>query len=168
MTARAHELLPGPDERKRLEIPHPRPYVHRRHVEAADLGEVLGHVSNVRYVSWLDEAAEAHAASVGFARRTMLDQSMMWFVARHEIDYLAETWLGDELHVYTWVEDFTRVKSWRAYVLFRLADDTVVARARTLWVLVDLTTRRPKRIAPDLISKFEPLQSAAPIASSAQ
>lgn len=147
----------APREPASLGVSHPRPFVRARTVTPVDLGEVLGHVSNVRYVAWLDEAAEAHASHVGCSRKVMLDGSMMWFVARHEIDYVAETWLDDELRIYTWVEDFSRVKSWRSYVIHRPADNVIVARARTLWVLVDLVTRRPKRIPPDMAARFDPL-----------
>lgn len=168
MTRPAHNFDPGPETRNRLGIPHPRPFVHTRRVGASDLGEVLGHVSNVRYVGWLDEAAEAHATRVGCSRRTLLDQSVMWFVARHEIDYLAETWLDDELRIFTWVDDFTRIKSWRSYVVYRPTDDVIVARARTLWVLVDLTTRRPTRIGSEFVDRFEPLDSLSPTVRSDQ
>ena len=38
----------------------------------------------------------------------MLVDEQLWFVARHEIDYLSEVWPGDDLVVATWVRDFRR------------------------------------------------------------
>jgi acyl-CoA thioester hydrolase len=87
----------------------------------------------------------------------------MWFVARHEIDYLAECWRGDELVIATWVRDFKRVKSWRDFAIMRPGDGTLVCRASTLWVLVELKTRRPVRIEPAMIDRFDPLYGAARI-----
>ena len=82
----------------------------------------------------------------------------MWFVARHEIDYLAEVWHNDKLVIATWVRDMQRVKSWRDYVVIRPADEVVVCRAATLWVFVDLARRRPQRIPDEMAQRFSPLQ----------
>jgi acyl-CoA thioester hydrolase len=114
------------------------------------MSDVVEHVTNVEYVRWLDQAAEAHADAAGFTRPLLLERGLMWFVARHEIDYLAEAWLGDELVIATWVRDVARVRSWRDYVVVRPRDGQVICRAATLWVLVDLATRRPTRIPPDM------------------
>ena len=85
----------------------------------------------------------------------------MWFVARHEIDYLSEVWLDDKLVVATWVRDMKRIKSWRDYAVVRESDMTVVCRAATLWVFVDLQSRRPKRIEPEMAMRFHPLHHPA-------
>jgi acyl-CoA thioester hydrolase len=124
-----------------------------------DLSGAVEHVSNVQYVRWLDRAAQLHADSLGYSRRRLLSEGVMWFVARHEIDYLAEAHLGDELVVATWVRDLRRVKSWRDYVVVRPGDGTIVCRAATLWVLVDLATRRPTRIPAEMTAAFAPAMS---------
>ena len=129
-----------------LGIPHPDPFVMRIRVEQDDLGVVIPHVDNARYVQWLDRAAERHADSVGLTRAALEEAGLMWFVGRHEIDYLGECWLGDELLIYTWVRDMQKVKSWREYLIYRPADEKVIMRAATLWVLVKLETRKPARI----------------------
>jgi acyl-CoA thioester hydrolase len=135
-------------------VPHPSPFLCDLRITREQLGTVIEHVSNIEYVRWLDRAAELHADSVGYTRRFMLDHYMMWFVARHEIDYLAEAWLDDELIIATWVRDFAKVKSWRDYIIVRPRDAQVICRAATLWVLVDLPTRRPKRIDADMMARF--------------
>lgn len=142
-------------------VPHPRPFLCDLIVTAADMSNTIEHVSNVQYVRWLDRAAELHADSLGYTRPAMLDKGIMWFVARHEIDYMAEVWLKDELVIATWVRDFRRVKSWREYIIIRPKDQTVVCSARTLWVLVDLATRRPRRISAAMLEQFDPLESVA-------
>ncbi len=139
------------------EIPHPDPFVCDLEVVADDAGETIPHVTNTEYVRWLDQVAQVHADHLGYTRSWLLDRGVMWFVARHEIDYLAEVWPGDRLVVATWVRDMRRVRSWRDYVICRPQDDTVVCRGATLWVLVDLQTRRPTRILPEMIERFAPL-----------
>lgn len=142
-----------------FDVPHPSPFLCDLRITREQLGTVIEHVSNIEYVRWLDRAAELHADSIGYTRQFMLAHHMMWFVARHEIDYLAETWLDDELVIATWVRDFAKVKSWRNYVIVRPRDGQTICRAATLWVLVDLPTRRPKRIDREMIERFRPLAS---------
>lgn len=84
----------------------------------------------------------------------------MWFVARHEVDYLAEAWRDDQLLIATWVRDMRRVKSWRDYIVIRPSDGEVICRAATLWVLVDLKRRKPLRIPMEMASSFDPLHAA--------
>lgn len=139
------------------DVPHSAPFLCDLRIAREHLGAVVEHVSNIEYVRWLDRAAELHADSLGYTRRFMLHNGIMWFVARHEIDYLAECWLNDELVIATWVRDFHKVKSWRDYVIVRPRDDRVICRAATLWVLVDLATRRPRRIQSEMIERFNPL-----------
>jgi acyl-CoA thioester hydrolase len=151
----------APLDLDRYEIPHPHPFLLDITVEHAHLGEVIEHVSNLEYVRWLDRAAELHSDALGYTRRWLLERDLMWFVARHEIDYRAECWLGDELVVATWVRDFKRVKSWREFAIVRPSDETIVCRASTLWVLVNLETRKPVQIERAMIERFEPLRTDA-------
>lgn len=143
-----------------VEIAHANPFIASIYVGDDDLSDVVAHVNNIEIVRWLDRVAEMHADSVGYTRARMLSDGVMWFVARHEIDYLAESWPGDELVIATWVRDMSRVKSWRDTIVMRPADHMVICRASTLWVLVDLASRRPARIPADMIARFDPLHVA--------
>lgn len=137
------------------EIPAADPFLVDLSIEEQDVSEnIVGHVSNTEYVRWLDRAAELHSDAVGYTRDRLLDEGLMWFVARHEIDYLAEVWSGDELVIATWVRDMRRVRSWRGYAIVRPSDETVVCRAATLWVLVHLASRRPVQIPPSMVESF--------------
>src|SRR5688572_973599 len=138
-------------------VPHLEPFVCELKVSRDQLSSIIEHVSNIEYVRWLDRVAELHADSLGYTRQRLIEQNMMWFVARHEIDYLAEAWLDDTLLIATWVRDIQKVRSWREYVIARPSDSMVICRAATSWVLVDLNTRRPLRITPEMIERFKPL-----------
>jgi acyl-CoA thioesterase FadM len=52
-----------------------------------------------------------------------------------------------------------RIKSWRDTLVVRPADKTILCRAATLWVLVDLATRRPTRIDDVMARRFSPLNA---------
>ncbi len=142
-----------------FDIPHPDPFVCDVLIDASKVSRAVPHVSNIEFVRWLDRAAELHSDSLGHTRASLVNAGVMWFVVRHEIDYAAEAWPHDELAVVTWVRTIHRVKSWRDTLIVRPADSTVVCRASTLWVLVDLGTRRPRRIDPDTAMSYAPLVS---------
>lgn len=160
----ALNLVPvaSPVDLAAYEVPHSNPFVCSIRIGSELLNPAVPHVSNIEYVRWLDRVAELHSDSLGHTRTVMAERGMMWFVARHEIDYLAETWEGDELLVVTWARDFSRVRSWRDYLIVRPADEKVVCRAATLWVLVDLATRRPLRVPQEMIRAFDPLIESRP------
>ena len=140
------------------EIAHTKPFVCDLTVDEKAVSEMIPHVINTEYVRWLDKAAELHSDSLGYTRQSLLDDNSMWFVARHEIDYLAEAWPGDDLVVITWVRDMQRVKSWREYVVVRPTDEAVICKAATLWVFVDLNSRRPRRIPLDVAERYAPIE----------
>ncbi len=141
-----------------LGIAHPRPFWATLTVQRDQVSRAVDHASNVQYVAWLDRAAEMHADSLGFTRAAMLEMNRMWFVARHEIDYLAETWPGNRLAIATWVRALDRAKSWRDSLILRPEDERVICRASTLWVWVNLDNRRPTRVTPEMAAAFEPLE----------
>jgi acyl-CoA thioester hydrolase len=143
-----------------FDVPHPAPFLCDARIDRGNLSRAVDHVANTEFVRWMDRAAELHADHLGYTRPSMVERGIMWFVVRHEIDYLAEAWPDDELTVATWVRDMQRIKSWRDTVVVRPADETVVCRAATLWVLVDLATRRPTRIDATMARRFNPLQPA--------
>lgn len=140
------------------DVRHPRPFLCRLRAEADEIGDIVDHVWNVRFLAWVDRAAELAGNALGESRRALLAQRRMWFVARHEIDFCAEVRPGDELVVATWVRDAVRVRSWRDTVMIRPRDETVVCRAATLWVLMDLDRRRPARIDAERRARLDPLE----------
>ncbi len=141
------------------QIPHPAPFLCDLSIDHSQVSRAVPHVNNIAFLQWVDRVAVLHADDLGFTRDDLLDRGVMWFVVRHEIDYLAEAWPGDELVLATWVRTMHRVKSWRDTLVMRPADKTLVCRAATLWVLVDLQTRRSIRHDVDMVSRFAPLDS---------
>ncbi|MHC4106948.1 MAG: acyl-CoA thioesterase [Planctomycetota bacterium] len=160
MPAATLKPRPGGLDLTPFDVPHAAPFLCDVVVGSGSQPNPIDHVSNLEFVRWLDRSAQLHADSLGYTRRWLVDNGIMWFVARHEIDYLAEARPGDGLVLATWVRDMHRVRSWRDYVVVRPDDRTAVCRAATLWVLVDLASRRPTRIPAAMARKFHPLHAA--------
>jgi acyl-CoA thioester hydrolase len=115
----------------------------------------LQHVSNVRVVDWMNRAAIAHSNSVGFDVEGYKRVGGVFVVRKHEIEYLASAYLGDELTAYTWPVTLERASAERRHEICR-SDGKVVARGWNLWVFVSFESGRPMRIPAEVIVAFDP------------
>lgn len=118
-------------------------------VLATDLDE-LHHVNNSVYLRYLQEAAIAH----WYSRAPQhIAEAYRWVVRQHQITYFQPAFLGEELTVSTWVEEFKGVTSLRRYEIHR--GETRLVEASTTWISLDAQSLRPKRIAEDLMPYFQ-------------
>ena len=108
-----------------------------------------GHVNNVEFVRWMQDAAVAHADAVGGSAATAA-HGAMWVVRSHKIEYRRQAFLGDRIAVRTWIADCRSVSSRRKYEFVRQSDGLVLARGETDWVLLDATTFHPVPIPEDI------------------
>jgi acyl-CoA thioester hydrolase len=117
--------------------------------------DVNGHVSNIAYVSWMQDAATAHTASEGWTLDRYRAQRAIWVVRTHTIDYLRPAFAGDHLEMFTWIASVRDCQSRRKYLLAKAGERAVIARAETLWICVDPESGRPKRVPEEFISAFD-------------
>ena len=114
-----------------------------------------GHVNNVNYVQWMQDAAVRH---YGFLGGIELTQALgaTWVVRSHTIEYLRPAFAGEQIEVRTWVVDLRRVRSLRRYRFTRISDGKLLVKGETDWVFVDAKTGSP-RLVPELIIQLFPL-----------
>jgi acyl-CoA thioester hydrolase len=119
----------------------------------------LGHVNNVVYVRWAQDAAIAHWASLASAD----DQATLaWVAIRHEVDYLHPALPGDGIIAATWVGTADAVRFERFVEILRARDRKVLARTRTLWCPINRATGRVARVSEGVRSVFSrPASDAA-------
>ncbi len=132
----------------------PDPFVIDIVVQPEDI-DGLGHANNAVYVSWLERCAWRHSQSLGLdlAEYRRLDRAMA--VVRHEVDYLASAYEGDQLQLATWiVESDQRLKMTRHFQLRRPADDLTLLRAQTTFVCIELSTGKPKRMPVEFVEGY--------------
>jgi acyl-CoA thioester hydrolase len=119
-----------------------------------------GHVSNVAYVQWMQDAAVRHFTAVGGVD-AMRTAGATWVVRSHRIEYRSPAFAGDRIQVLTWVVNFRRVRSLRRYEFVRTSDGVLLAKGETEWVFVDHATGRPRAI-PEEIIQILPLAPEGP------
>lgn len=118
--------------------------------------DAYGHVHNVNYLRFMQEAAFAASANAGYGLAKYAEMGRTWFVRETQIQFKAPVRYGDSLRVRTWVADFRRVRSRRMYVLERVSDGAVAAEAQTDWVFLETEAERPTRIPEEMIAAFIP------------
>jgi acyl-CoA thioester hydrolase len=139
----------------------PSPFTQSVTVAAADLDD-FGHTNNVVYLSWLMRVAWAHSVSLGLSMDDYRRIGAGVVARKHELEYLAATFAGDELLLGTWVaENDGRLSMWRGYQIVRPRDGKTVLRGRTHWVCIDMKTGKPRRQPPEFIAAYVP----APLSS---
>lgn len=109
-----------------------------------------GHVNNVQYVQWMQDAAMHHSASLGWPYERYVELGATWIIRSHSIEYLHSSYLGDKLTVYTWIEQIKKFRSRRNFKFYRAEDDTVIARASTVFIFCDIASGRPRSIPPEV------------------
>ena len=112
--------------------------------------DVLQHVNNLVYVKWMDEIANKHWAYL--TKDTPLPQ-YVWVVVRHEIDYLKQAGLEDEITVKTWVGETKGVTSVRFMEFYK--NDLLLVRAKTTWAMLDAKTYKPSRIRENVLKVLQ-------------
>ena len=126
------------------------PFEMTIHVEAADIDE-LEHVNNIVYLRWVQDVAKAH----WFSAAPKEDQEgLVWMVVRHEIDYNSPAVPNDEIILRTWIGASAGLRFDRHTEVLRASDRKLLAKARTVWVPIDATSGRPKRVSERVRKMF--------------
>ncbi len=120
----------------------------------------LGHVGNLVYLRWTQEAALAHSAAQGWPTDAYHKLGSGFIVRSHNIEYRRPALLNDELVVRTWVAGFRRASSLRRFKIVRRRDERVLATAATDWAFVRFETGMPTRIPPEIRDAFELVEDA--------
>ncbi len=118
-----------------------RRHVHEFHVRFGDI-DVLGHVNNCRYLTYLEDARIAMFRLDPMREGREPLKGLV--VARHEIDYKRPLLFGpDPVRVESWVTELRPASFSLAYEV--RDDEHVYARARSVIVAYDLENTRARR-----------------------
>ena len=81
------------------------------HTVADDEIDQQGHANNVVYVAWMQAAALAHSAALGWTPERYRQLGLGWVARSHTIEYLRPAVAGDQIIVETHVADMKKVTS---------------------------------------------------------
>jgi medium-chain acyl-[acyl-carrier-protein] hydrolase len=100
----------------------------------------------------LQDAAGAHAAALSVATETLRMNGQTWMLSKMAVEMARYPRIGEYVMVETWPS--TKLKGARAHRDFVMtnAGGEILARAASLWVIVDLASRRPVRIPDSIVA----------------
>lgn len=125
-------------------------YSYNLTVEEKHLDQLL-HVNNVVYLQWVNDISEKHW---GILAGEDLKKKYFWVVLKHELEYLSQALLGDEITLVTYIGESKGVKSVRHVDMYK--GDTPLLRAASTWCLIDANSQKPVRIKNDILDLLIP------------
>ena len=123
-------------------------FEHSFTVSGADIDR-QAHANNVAYVRWIQEVAVAHWQAAASETR---QAELTWVVVRHEIDYLKPAFENEQITAETFVGKATAATCERFTEIRR--KDVLLAKARSVWCLLDRQTLKPRRIDGEMKELF--------------
>lgn len=113
-----------------------------------------GHVNNTNYLRYMQEAAFEASAAAGYDTQRYEQMGRMWYAHATDIEYIRPLKYGDCVDVKTWIQDFRRVTSRRAYEMRCVETGDPIAKATTDWAFLDSATQKPAPIPRELLEAF--------------
>jgi acyl-CoA thioester hydrolase len=123
-------------------------YDHRIRILPADI-DFMGHVNNARYLNWVQEAVTGHWRRFAPAEEVA---AKLWVALRHEITYRKPAFLDDQVIASVVLEKVEGARAFYATLITR--GEEVLAEVKSSWCCLDAGTRRPVRLARDVIARF--------------
>ena len=123
---------------------------HAIGIAPADIDH-MGHVNNSVYLRWVQEAVISYWQKVAPAEAIA---GHLWVALKHEITYRRPAFLDDDVVADVIAEQMQGARAFFSTIIRRGED--VVAEVRSCWCCLDAATRRPARLARDVVSRFLP------------
>lgn len=127
------------------------PYHHPIGILPDDIDH-MGHVNNSVYLKWVQEAVvrywESLAPPEAVARH-------LWVALSHEIKYRRPAFLDDLVVADVIAEKVEGARA--AFTTFIMRGEDVIAEVKSSWCCLDAVSKRPARLARDIIARFVPL-----------
>ena len=123
---------------------------HAIGIDPADIDHT-GHVNNSVYLRWVQEAVVSYWQKVAPAEAIA---GHLWVALKHEITYRKPAFLDDVVVADVIAEQMQGARAFFSTVIRR--GEEVVAEVKSSWCCLDAATRRPARLARDVVRRFLP------------
>lgn len=111
--------------------------------------DFMGHVNNASYLKWVQEAVLDHWRALAPAEAIA---QHLWVAIKHEITYRKPAFLEDDVIATVLLEKVQGARAFYETVIRR--GEEVLAEVKSSWCCIDADTKRPARLARDVIQQF--------------
>jgi acyl-CoA thioester hydrolase len=113
--------------------------------------DALGHVNNVQYLYWVQDAAHNHWEAL----IQNIDKPLgVWVVRSHSITYKQAALEGDKLTLKTYVKQSRGVLSERIVEIFN-AEQKLLVVCSTQWCYINPINQKPEMIPNTVLELFQ-------------
>jgi len=123
-------------------------YRHDIGILPADI-DFMGHVNNSVYLRWVQDAVVRYWETVAPKEAVA---AHLWVALKHEITYRKPAFLDDIVVADVIAEQVKGARALFSTVIRRGED--VVAEVKSTWCCLDSVTKRPARLARDVVGRF--------------
>jgi acyl-CoA thioester hydrolase len=123
-----------------------------RHYEC----DAHGYVHHANFLRYMQEAAFDASAAAGYDMARYVAMDRHWLIRETQIEHMQRLRYGDLVAITTYVSDFRRIRSRRAYEFRLPGSEKLVARALTDWVFLESSSGRPASIPEEMKAAFFP------------
>lgn len=103
----------------------------------------------VSVLNYLEDAALAHSAYVGYPLQWFLKEKKVWVLTQVAMEMTRYPHYGERFTVETWPTDFGRFRASRNFRL-KDAEGDVLGGLATQWIYFDLASRRPAKTTDEM------------------
>ena len=115
-----------------------------------------GRLRPATYLRYMQETAFDATAAAGYDMARYQAMGRTWLARETDLEIVRSPAYGDTVVVKTWVADFRRVRSRRAYELHLAGAGALLAQAITDWAFLDSGGRRPAAVPEEMKAAFFP------------
>ena len=112
-----------------------------------------GNIAFPLLVNNLLNVASHHANKRGFGVAKLNQGNRTWVLSRIAIELYAPPRIADSFQIETWIESVMRTFTFRNFAIKKL-DGKPIGYARTIWAMIDQSSRRPINLTGMGIEKF--------------
>jgi acyl-ACP thioesterase len=95
-------------------------------------------------LNYFQEVASNHAAMLGWSYNDMLEKGFFWALSRMELEFVRLPKWGETVRVQTWAKGTEKFFAVRDFLILDSEGNELV-RASSVWLVVEIATKRPKR-----------------------
>ncbi len=104
-----------------------------------------GYIRPLILMNELQGMADRHAEALGVGRTFLVENNIAWVVTHYLVDIIESPREAEKLSFITWPSVSNSLRTTRDFEI-RGADNRILVRATSQWVLMDMATRRPLRL----------------------
>ncbi len=109
----------------------------------------------VSMCDYFQDASTFHSEQCGCGFDFLQPRNMAWMVLAWQVQVLRRPVLGEKIVSCTWPYAFKAFYGYRNYAL-KDGQGRYLAKANSVWALIDVTTGHPVKVLPEYISGFDP------------